>query len=178
MRMLLLIIVLSFFDVCPDQRAVADDGLQITFFSADITPRLGTPAGQGFISILQTAEHPLLARGILLKDSGVACAICTLDLMEVHNESYDFLRRTIGEAAGVPESHVALHCLHQHTAPAISTEALRLERVADDPRLIATAEYLAQIAEKLSAAILDAQKNWQPVTHIGGHDQRHFVLSV
>lgn len=146
---------------------LADAGLRVATFSIDITPRLGTPTGQGFIPILQTAEHPLLARGILLKDSGVSCVICTLDLMEIHNESYDFLRHAIGEAAQVPESHVALHCLHQHTAPAICTAALRLERTEDDPRLVATAEYLIQTGEKLSAAIVEARKNWQRVSHIG-----------
>ncbi len=158
--------------VVPGQRTVTADGLQITTFSADITPRLGSPVGQGFIPILTTAEHPLLARGIVLQDSGVTCVICTLDLMEVHNESYDFLRRSIGQAVGVSESHVALHCLHQHTAPAINTAALRLERGEGDPRLVATAEYLTQIAEKVSAAIQEARMHWRQVTHVGTGQSR------
>ena len=90
------------------------EGLCVTTFSADITPPLGQPVGLGFIPVLNTAEHPLLARGILLQDAGTSCVICTLDWMEVHNESYDFLRQQIGEAAGVPAAYVALHCLHQH----------------------------------------------------------------
>lgn len=167
MRFASLVIALPFLLAFPPRPAFAGDGLRLATFSTEITPRLGTATGQGFIPILTAAEHPLLARGVLLQDSGVTCVICTLDLMEVHNESYDFIRRVIGEAIGIPESHVALQCLHQHTAPAISTAALRLERDEDDPRLIATTEYLAQIAEKLSAAIQEAQHNWQQVTHIG-----------
>ena len=149
-----------------EQRAAAAD-LRIATFSIEITPKLGMPVGQGFVPILKTAEHPLLARGILLKDSGMACVICTLDLMEVHNESYDSLRQAIAKAAGVPESRVALHCLHQHTAPAISTGAQRLEFGENNPRRIASAEYLLELAKKLTAAIQDSQKNWRAVTSIG-----------
>jgi len=167
MRSLIFVLVLSALPLMQCERGIAGEGLRVATFSVEITPRLGTPVGQGFIPVLQTAEHPLLARGILLKDSRTACVICTLDLMEVHNESYDFLRDAIGKAAKVPASHVALHCLHQHTAPAISTAAQRLELAQDDPRRIATAEYLVDMADKISAAIHKSQKNWQPVTHIG-----------
>ncbi|MGZ0169019.1 MAG: carbohydrate-binding family 9-like protein [Planctomycetales bacterium] len=159
------LIVVSFLRV--PQESLADDKLQVATFSADITPPLGQPVGLGFIPILKTAEHPLLARGILLKDSGVSCVICTLDWMEVHNESYDFLREAIGKAAGVPASNVALQSLHQHTAPAISTAALRLQLEETSPRRIATAEYLLDVAKKIAAAIRDSQENWQNVTSIG-----------
>jgi hypothetical protein len=145
----------------------AADGLQVATFSVDITPPLGQPVGLGFIPILKTAEHPLLARGILLKDSKVSCVICTLDWMEVHNESYDFLRQSIAEAAGVPASHVALHCLHQHTAPAISTAAQRLQLTDTDPRRIATAEYLLDVSKKLADAIEQSRKSWRTATQIG-----------
>jgi hypothetical protein len=152
--------------VAQDTSTSAEDGLQVATFSVEITPRLGMPVGQGFIPILKTAEHPLLARGILFKDSGMACVICTLDLMEVHNESYDFLRQSIAEAAGVSESRVALHALHQHTAPAIATGAQKLEFDEDNPRRIATKEYLVDMAKKLSTAISESRKNWRTVTHI------------
>lgn len=146
--------------------SLADDELRVATFSADITPPLGQPVGLGFIPILKTAEHPLLARGILLKDSGVSCAICTLDWMEVHNESYDFLREAIGEAAGVPASNVALQSLHQHTAPAMSTAAQRLQLAETDSRRIASAEYLLYVSKKIDAAIRESQNNWQIVTSI------------
>lgn len=162
--MLRLSMMLILLLVAVPQQAVAADELRVATFSADITPALGRPTGLGFIPVLTTAEHPLLARGVLLEDAGLTCVICTLDLMEVHNESWDFLRERIAAAAGVPVSQVALHCLHQHTAPAISTASQRLERAADDPRRVATAEYVVQIAEKLTNAILQARNEWQPVT--------------
>jgi len=141
-------------------------GLYAATFSVDVTPPLGQPIGLGFIPILQTVEHPLLARGILLRDSNTTCAICTVDWMEVHNESYDFLRQQIAEAAGIDESHVALHCLHQHTAPAIGMAAQRLQLEETDPRRIASAEYLLSVAEKIEKAIQHSCNHWQPVTHL------------
>jgi hypothetical protein len=87
--------------------------------------------------------------------------------MEVHNESYDFLREAIAEAADVPVSNVALHCLHQHTAPAISTAAQRLHLKATNPRRIASAEYLTTTSEKIAAAIKECKTSWKPVTQIG-----------
>ena len=167
MRILTLVLILASILLVTSGRAAADDGLQVATFSVDITPTLGLPVGQGFIPVLETAEHPLLARGILLRDSGLACVICTLDLMEVHNASYDFLRQAIADAAEVLPSHVALHSLHQHTAPAISTAAHRLEFKEDDPRRMATADYLRDMAKKLSMSVHESQKNWQRVTHIG-----------
>lgn len=158
-------IVVSLLQSQPETQGT--DGLRISTFSADITPPLGQPVGLGFIPILEKAEHPLLARGIMLQDAGTSCVICTLDWMEVHNESYDFLREQIGEAAGVDASNVALQCLHQHTAPAISTAAQQLQLDETNPRRVATAEYLLNVSRNIATAIHRSQSNWQAVTHIG-----------
>ncbi|MFP6763121.1 MAG: carbohydrate-binding family 9-like protein, partial [Planctomycetaceae bacterium] len=141
--------------------------LRIATFSVDITPQPGQPVGLGFIPVLKTVEHPLLARGILLQDAGVSCVICTLDWMEVHNESYDLLRHSIATAAGVSESNVALHCLHQHTAPAISTAAQRLQLQKTALRRIASTDYLINVSGKISRAIQACRTDWRPVTHVG-----------
>jgi len=167
MRTLPLLIAMMWPYVLVSQSAFGDDGLQVAKFSTDITPRLGSPVGMGFIPVLTSVEHPLLARGILLRDKGVTCVICTLDLMEIHNDSYDILRSAIGNAASVPDSRVALHCLHQHTAPAIDTAALRLQNATDNRRLVATEDYLAQVASDLTNVIRTASKDWQQITELG-----------
>ncbi|MFK5923325.1 MAG: hypothetical protein QM496_14195 [Verrucomicrobiota bacterium] len=155
---------LLFLLLCHSQ--AANDTLKVTTFSVDITPPLGAPVGLGYIPILKTKEHPLLARGMILKDSGMTCAIVTLDWMEVHNESYDLLRQAIAKAAGTSESRVALHCLHQHTAPAISKRSQQLDLDENDPRRIASTEYLSDVAKKISQAIKESQKNWSKVNTI------------
>lgn len=140
--------------------------LEVATFSVDVTPPLGVPVGQGFVPVLKTAEHPLLARGILLRDRELSCVLCALDLTEVHNDSYDFLREAIARAAEVSVSRVALHALHQHTAPAIDIAAQKLELPELHPRRVATAEYLLTVAEKLTAAIRTSRKEWQSVSQL------------
>ena len=140
--------------------------LEVATFSVDITPPLGRLVGLGFIPELTTMEHPLLARGLVLDDGHQRVVLCTLDWMEVHNESYDFLREVIAEAAGTPPSHVFVHCLHQHSAPAISTAAQRLQLDRNDPRRVATAGYLSETGRRIAFAVREAFGRKQAVTHL------------
>ncbi len=141
--------------------------LQIGTFECNITPPLDEPIGMGFIDTPKTVEHPLLAKGVLLKDSGGMYVLCAIDWMEVHNDSYDFLREKIATAAGTTTSRVAVHCLHQHTAPAIDSTAQRIQLPRDDPRRVASLAYERDSARKIASAIQQALKRMRPVTHIG-----------
>jgi len=140
---------------------------QVATFQAHVTPPVGKPVGLGFIPVLKTVEHPLLAKGLLLKDAGGTYALCAIDWMEVHDVSYDFLREQIAEAAGTSASRVTVHCLHQHTAPAVDASAQRLQHADDDLRRLTTQAYERETARRIAAAIREAAKHWQPVTHIG-----------
>ena len=140
--------------------------LEVSTFSVNITPPLGRPVGLGFIPELTTMEHPLLARGLVLDDGQRRVVLCTLDWMEVHNESYNFLREVIAEAAGISPSHVFVHCLHQHSAPAISTAAQRLQLDRNDPRRVATAGYLSETGRRIALAVRTAPGRKQAVTHL------------
>jgi len=141
--------------------------LQIAVFQCDITPPLGKPVGLGFIPIPKTVEHPLLAKGVVLKDSGGVYVLLALDWMEVHNDSYDFLREKISAAAKTTVSRVAVHCLHQHTAPAIDSTAQAIQLADDDLRRIASLEYERETARKIVLEIQKAFTHFQPITHIG-----------
>ena len=140
--------------------------LQVSTFSVDITPPLGRPVGLGFIPPLTTIEHPLLARGLLLDDGRQRVVLCTLDWMEVHNESYDFLREVIAEAASVSPQSVFVHAVHQHSAPAISTAAQRLQLDKNDPRRVATAEYLSETGRRIAGALRECRGDQQQITHL------------
>ena len=161
---LLLVILLGLPFLSPGEAQAAP--LEVATFSVDITPPSGRPVGLGFIPVLTTVEHPLLARGLVLDDGHQRVVLCTLDWMEVHNESYDFLREVIAEAAGIPPSRVFVHCLHQHSAPAISMAAQRLQLDRNDPRRVATAGYLSETARGIAAAVRDALGHGQAVTHL------------
>ncbi len=121
----------------------------------------------GFIPIPKTVEHPLLAKGVILTQGDRTFVLCTLDWMEVHNDSYDFLRSEIAKAANTTSSCVALHCLHQHTGPAIDSTAQNIQFQTDTPRLTASLKYEQDVAKKLQAAIKKARLKLSSVTQIG-----------
>jgi len=145
----------------------AESNLQLAPFVADITPPVNQPVGLGFIPIATTVEHPLLAKGVILLDGDDRYVLCAFDWMEVHNSSYDLLRKTLAEAAGTQTSRVAVQTLHQHTAPAIDSDSQALQLDVNDPRRVATAKYLDQVARQLADAVKTALRDPQPLTHVG-----------
>ncbi len=164
---LVLLVGLSGSECCAGGAAPNQGSLRIATFQCDSTPPVGEPVGLGFIPLPETVEHPLLAKGVVLSDAGGTYVMCTIDWMEVHNESYDFLRKQIAAAAGTSVARVAVHCLHQHTAPAIDSSAQQIQLPDDNPRRLATIAYERDTAAKLVAQIHKALKQNQPVTHIG-----------
>ena len=130
--------------------------IQIGTFQCDITPPTGVPIGMGFIKVLETVGHPLLANGVVIVNQHgkqpQTYVLYGLDWMELHNSSYDELRQRIAESAGTVPSFVATHGLHQHTAPAFSVDVQRLRLAEDHPRRVATARCLDHTARDIGAA--------------------------
>ncbi len=141
--------------------------LQVAVFSTEITPPLNEPVGMGFVPVPRTVEHPLLAKGVVFKQNNRHYVLCALDWMEVHNESYDALRKTLAEAAHTTSACVALHCLHQHTAPAIDSTSQKLYLKPEDPRRIASLKYEQHVTKLLHTAVRKSLKSMQPVTGLG-----------
>jgi hypothetical protein len=151
----------------PGGMSVTAATLSVRSFEAQITPPIGQPIGMGFVEYARSVEHPLLAKGVVIRDEGGTYVLCTLDLMEIHNETYDVLRKMIAKAAGTTEGRVALHVLHQHTAPALDETAQRLQLPKDDPRLIASVQYTRSIGKKIVTAISKSQGKWQSIAGLG-----------
>ena len=124
----------------------------------------------GCIKVLETMEHPLLAKGVVVvarkADRELTYVLCSLDWMELHNTSYDYLRERIADSAGTTPSLVAVQCLHQHTAPAFNSDVHQLLLAENNPRRVATARYLAETATSIATAIRDARQRLQAFTHI------------
>ena len=158
-----MIAFIAIYGVC----LVAEAELQVTAFACDITPPVNEPVGLGFIPIATTVEHPLLAKGVVLVDGDDRYVLCAIDWMEVHNSSYDFLRDSLALAAGTEASQVAVHSLHQHTAPAIDSDAQRFQLDVNDTRRVATAKYLDQVARRLADEVERSMSALQPLTHVG-----------
>ncbi len=101
--------------------AVAADELRVATFRCDITPPLGQPMISG--DALRTVEQPLLAKGIVLEAGAERYVLCALDWCELCNGAHDRLQKQLAAAAGAEPAHVAVQCVHQHTAPLVDLDA-------------------------------------------------------
>ncbi len=73
--------------------------VRLSTFQCDVTPPLGTPIYSGY-EPLAVIEHPLLAKGIVLEESGQRYVLCVLDWCEICNATHTLFRETLAEAAG------------------------------------------------------------------------------
>ena len=78
--------------------------MSVAPFCADITPPIGEPICGGLCPPTESIEHPLLAKGVVLRDGGGTYVLCVMDLCGLCMDAYDLCRQRIAAA-------------HQHPAP-------------------------------------------------------------
>ncbi len=143
-----------------------EGGVQVATFVADITVPLGEPLAFT-CPPTKVIEHPLLAKGIVLRDAGGTYVLCALDWCEIHSATHDVFREKIGKAAGVPASQVAVQTLHQHTAPAYDNDAQGLlNKLAGDPPQKGF-EFVDVAANRTAAAVAKATTQLRSVSQVG-----------
>ncbi|MFN0196641.1 MAG: hypothetical protein ACKVT0_07835 [Planctomycetaceae bacterium] len=151
---------------------VAAAELQLTHFTADISPPLHQRVCVGFIPEFTEIEHPLLAKGIILKDGQEVYVLCALDYCGLCNDSYDRFRQQIAAAAGTTSDRVAMQSLHQHTAPVFDSNT-DLLLYADKPqRLEEGRNAESQAIQQIVEAVAKSQSRWRAVTHLSAVTQK------
>ena len=148
-------------------QAAQREPLRVAAFTCDVTPPLGHPLCGGWIKPLEAVDDPLLAKGVVLADGGERYVLCSVDWCLLQTGAYDLFRRRLAEGAGVPESHVSVHTVHQHNAPIADTDAERLLRATPNPPPHLDLEFLDRATERLATAVRDACDHLQPFTHVG-----------
>ena len=146
----------------------AEPGLQLAMFRAEVTPPIGDGPCVGFMPKVESVEHPLEVRGIVLRASGQTFVIAALDYQGLCNSSDDEFRRRMAEAAGTTPGRVALQSLHQHSAPALDADAMRLLHGEDSEPLRRHIAFTNQMADRTAAAIREALPKLKPVVRLVG----------
>jgi hypothetical protein len=107
--------------------ALANRGLRLATFQADVTPPLGSALCYGLVPPAESVTDPLAARGVVLLPAGQRpIVLCAVDWLGIGNSSRDRWRATLAKAAGTTPDRVALHTVHQHDAPGDDAAALAL----------------------------------------------------
>jgi len=140
--------------------------LRVATFRCDVTPPRGTPIYSSYRP-LETVEHPLLAKGIVLDDGAKRYVLCALDWCEVCNGTHVLFRRKIAQAAGTEASRVAVQTVHQHTAPMGDGDAFRLLEKIDNPPPHPKPAFFDETADRLAKAVKDSLDRLEPFDRIG-----------
>ena len=140
--------------------------LRLATFQCDVTPPLG---GQPIIWImpLETIETPLLAKGIVLDDGQQRYVLCAIDYCGLCNSSYELVRSKLAEGVGTDVSHVAVQCVHQHTAPYMDGDAQKLLNEFDDIPLYVDFKFLDKMANRLATAAKESLGRLALFDHVG-----------
>jgi hypothetical protein len=110
---------------------------------------------------------PLWAKGIIIDDGGERMVLCAVDWCGIGGATHALFRRRIADAAGTDPSRVAVHVVHQHTAPYVEGDAYALLETLPDPPLRLSSQALDRITRALASSIAAAAKRLQPVDRIG-----------
>ena len=141
---------------------------RVATFKADVTLPIGHPMYTDYRPV-KTAEHPLLAKGIIIEDGKTKnrYAVCTFDWCEICNGTHDLVREKIAKAVNTTPDRVAVLSVHQHTGPMAVGDAQRLlDKVKDAPKAW-DLKVLDKLLDKAAKAAGEAVKNLRPFNQIG-----------
>jgi len=124
-------------------------GLRVATFRADVTIPMGHWL---YRRPVETHETPLLAKGIVLCDGEDRYVLCAVDWCTMRNAAHETFVRKLAEAVGTVPDRVAVHCVHQHTAPSVDAGAQKLLDEAKRPLTRIDLKFLDEVTDRLAAA--------------------------
>lgn len=152
--------------VCgPPAYAATPQQLRVAAFRCEITPRQGEPLIWDVP--LTKVESALRAKGAVLQSGRQRYVLCAFDWCEIGNESELAFRKVIAKAARTKVSNVALHCVHQHSAPYADRGAHKLLDAAPSPPLHLSDRFLNEVSKRLTDAVRSSLTRLQPFDQIG-----------
>lgn len=141
------------------------DGLRLAVFDADITPPVGS--AMAYDPVVRIDEMTLRGRGVVLLGAGRPIVLCALDWIGVYNGAHDRVRAELARAADTDPDRVAVHCVHQHDAPRMGTDAEAILREHGWPAGTWDSTHSRPAIQRVAAALRASLTNAQPVTHAG-----------
>ena len=136
-------------------------------FRFDATPPLGHPLCGGWVEPARRVESPLDGRGLILYGAIDPVVICALDWTGLCNGAYRTFCAALAEAAHTVPHRVVVHCVHQHDAPFVCTDAQR--HVRRDPELPAVVDeaFFRRVVSRAAEAARAALKSARRVNEVG-----------
>lgn len=150
-----------------DRRAIGAD-LTLASFRVDVTPPIGDGPCVGCMPTVGSIEHPLEMRGVVLRSGDDSYVIAAIDFCGICNTSDEVLRDAMAKAAGTTRERVALQSLHQHSAPILDADAVRILHGEGSPELARHIQFTNEIAQRTAIAIQGSLSEMKTVTRVAG----------
>jgi hypothetical protein len=141
--------------------------LHLATFNADVTPPLAHPLCGGWIEPVRGVDDPLQAAGVILMGAGQPVVLCAVDWCILGNDAHERMRQLLAKAAHTVPAKVTVHCVHQHNAPMVDTEAQRIAQGAPGAPQCLDFKYFDRVVQVIAAALTRAQGKTTTLTHIG-----------
>jgi hypothetical protein len=142
----------------------AAEPIRVATFAVDATPPVGSPLAY---DPMTEAVMPLSCRGIVLLGNDKPIVLCCVDWIGISNDGNKVFRQRLAEAAGTTAQRVAVHTVHQHDAPRLDFSAEEIMARQGESGVMFNVEHAKSVIDNASAAVAEAVKQAQPVTHIG-----------
>ena len=97
----------------------------ISTFQVDVTPPIGSALESGYVKSAVKIVDPLSARGIIVFTDDKPVVLCAVDWVCIRNESHDWWRDAIAEAANTSRDRVTVHTTHPHDTPSTDQSVVR-----------------------------------------------------
>ena len=120
-------------------------------FRVDVTPPIGDGPCVGAMPTVTSIEHPLEIRGVVLRTASDSFVIASIDYCGICNTSDETIRDAMARAAGMTRQRVALQSRHQHTAPTLDADAVRLLHGKKCEQLARHLRFTDEIAKRAAA---------------------------
>ena len=140
-------------------------GARVASFRADATPAIGEP--NIWITPVTKVDDPLFAKGIVLESDGARYVLCSVDWCGIGGSVHRLFREKIARAAGTDASRVAVHSVHQHSAPYIDGDAYAVLRTTKDPPLLMSDAHLERLTDAIAQAVKSAVARLEPFDQVG-----------
>lgn len=146
--------------------AESSPACRVATFRCELTPPVG---GQPLIWLdrPETIEDALWAKGIVLEYDGRRCALVAIDWCGLCNSSHDLFRDRLAAAIDTTADRVAVHTVHQHTAPYVDGDAQRLMDAFHGLPLYVDEAFVRDCADRVAAAAKESLGKFEPVDRVG-----------
>lgn len=140
---------------------------EISTFSCDITPPMGTPLCGGVIEPAKVIDDPQYALGFVLQGGGDPLVLAVMDWVGVYGVAHDQFTEQLADAANTSPQRVLLCSVHQHDAPWQAPDAQALLSEYNRDILFCDPNLFERTAQQVVEAMQNSLSKTERVTHVG-----------